>query len=75
MYVYVCVCVCVLNVWMYVCIYEHTTHTRTHIIHRFVTTIIFGIWASYLIPKFHEMICPQDELTVQVLKISPLKVL
>jgi len=31
----------------------------------FVTTIIFGMWAAYLIPMFNEMICPQDELTVQ----------
>jgi len=30
----------------------------------FITTIIFGMWASYLIPHFDEMICPQDELTL-----------
>jgi len=31
----------------------------------FVTTLLFGLWACYLIPSFDEMICPQDELTIK----------
>jgi len=31
----------------------------------FVTTVIFSLWAGWLMSMFEHMICPQEELTVQ----------